>query len=681
MIRIGMLAVLLALLAVPAAADDRELCLDTRADADSRLAACGRAIASGQWSGNDLARLRVSRAERIFYGRKGPPEQAVADCEAAIIADPKHAPAYRLRGVLYYERGDYDRAIAEQDRALALTPRFPGAYFERGRAYAAKEEPARALADYDAATKINPRYAAPYNGRGLIYYQQRELDRAISEFSEAIRLDPRYGAPLVNRSRAFARKRDYERALADADEAIRIDPRYLSGHMQRGYVLKDMHQDDAALAAFDRAGEIDPRSPRPLVGRGDLFLDRKDNDRAIAAYNGALALDPGNAAAYSGRAYCYYRKGDLEQALKDTNEALRRAPRLVTALNHRALVLHARRDYDEAIADFNEALRIDPTFTQALNNRGRTYNAKKQFDRAIADLNQAIELNPNGPNAYWNRAISYENKRDFQKALADWRTTLRLDPDNQNAIKAIRRLEQELARPGARTARVALVIGNADYRYGGKLANPVNDAGDFAVVLHKLGFDVIEGRNLDKRGMEDKIAEFGRKLEKASIGLFFYAGHGLQMDGDNWLVPVDARIEQGSRPRNDRAAVVKSASINIAEVVARMEAEQRVNLIFLDACRDSPFGRGSGTAAKGLAPIQNSVGTLTAFATKPYHVALDGEGRNSPFTTALLKHVATPDLEIGSVMKRVRADVIKSTNGEQVPFDESSLITDVVLAR
>jgi uncharacterized caspase-like protein len=116
-------------------------------------------------------------------------------------------------------------------------------------------------------------------------------------------------------------------------------------------------------------------------------------------------------------------------------------------------------------------------------------------------------------------------------------------------------------------------------------------------------------------------------------------------------------------------------------VLSKMEAEQRVNLVFLDACRDNPFGRGGFSQPKGLAPIQNAVGTLTAFATKPHHVALDGDGRNSPFTTALLKHVPTPGLEIGAIMKRVRLDVISSTGGKQVPFDESSLITDVVLVQ
>jgi tetratricopeptide (TPR) repeat protein len=674
------LPILLAALVHATAADDRDLCHDAKADGESRLAACGRAIASRQWSGTELARLHVSRSERYAF-RQRALDKALGDCNAAIAADPEHAPAYRCRGAIYYERKDYDRAIAEQDRALRINPRFPGAYFERGRAFAAKHDQARALADYDEAIKINAKYSSPYNGRGLIHHEQGSFDRAIADFSEAIRLDPKYTAPYVNRSRAFVRKRELDRALADTDEAIHIDPQYFNSHIQRGYVLKEMHNFDAALAAFNRAAELDPRSPRPLVGRGDVFLDKKEYDHAIAGFDSAIGLDPTYAAAYSDRSFAYYRKGDLDQALKDVNEAFKRGPMIAANYNHRALVLHAKRDYDEAIADLTQAIRLDPAFAIAYSNRGRTYNAKKEFDRAIRDLDEAMRLYPDSPLPYWNRAISYENKREFDKALADWRTTLRLDPDNQNAIKAIRRLERDRASPGAQKARVALVIGNADYKFGGRLANPVNDAGDFANILRKLGFDVIEGRNLDKRGMEEKIQEFTRKLDKAGIGLFFYAGHGMQVDGDNWLIPVDARIESAGPP-SGRAAIVKTASINVSQVLSKMEAEQRVNLVFLDACRDNPFGRETGTAQpKGLAPIQNAVGTLTAFSTKPSHVALDGDGRNSPFTAALLKHVATPGLEIGAVMKRVRVDVIKSTGGEQVPFDESSLITDVVLAQ
>jgi len=112
--------------------------------------------------------------------------------------------------------------------------------------------------------------------------------------------------------------------------------------------------------------------------------------------------------------------------------------------------------------------------------------------------------------------------------------------------------------------RVALVIGNADYKYGGRLANPVNDASDFANVLRTLGLEVIEGRNLDKRGMDEKITEFSRKLDNASVGLFFYAGHGVQVDGDNWLIPVDARIEGGDLPPH-RAAAFKTNTVNISQ--------------------------------------------------------------------------------------------------------------------
>jgi tetratricopeptide (TPR) repeat protein len=681
MSRAGLLAVpiLLAALVNTAAGDDRDLCNDEKAAREGRLAACTNAIASKQWRGTELARLHFSRSEQ--YYRQRALDKALDDCNAAIAADPQYAPGYLCRGVAYYERKDFDRAIAEQDRALRINPRFPGAYWQRGRAFAAKQDQARALADFNEAIKINPKYANAYSGRGLIHQQRGYLDAAIADFSEAIRLEPKFAVAYYNRSRTFTLKREFDRALADADEAIRIDPQYLSGYMQRGTVLREMRNFDGALVAFNRAAEVDPKSPWPPVGRGEVFIGMKDYDRAIAEFDAAIRLDPTYDLAYSDRAYAYHRKGDLDQALSDVNDAFKHGKRS-DAYNTRALVQHAKHEYDAAIADFTEAIRLGPTHSNYYSNRGRTYNAKKEYDRAILDLNQSIRLNPANPLPYWNRAISYENKRERDMALADWRTTLRLDPDAQDAIKAIRRLEQEKAAPGSvRKTRVALVIGNADYKYAGRLANPVNDASDFANVLRELGFEVIEGRNLDKRGMDEKIAEFARKLDEAGIGLFFYAGHAIQVDGDNWLIPIDARTEVADL-RPERAAVLKTASINVAQVLSKMEAEQRVNLVFLDACRDNPFGRGTGFGqAKGLAPIQNAVGTLTAFATKPHHVALDGDGRNSPFTTALLKHVTTPGLEIGAIMKRVRVDVINSTRGKQVPFDESSLITDVVLAQ
>jgi carboxyl-terminal processing protease len=229
--------------------------------------------------------------------------------------------------------------------------------------------------------------------------------------------------------------------------------------------------------------------------------------------------------------------------------------------------------------------------------------------------------------------------------------------------------------------RVALVIGNANYQQATKLANPVNDAADIAQALRALGFDVVEGRDLTKRALEDKVIEFNRKLDRATVALFFYAGHGLQVGGKNYLMPIDARLE--------RAGDLSFETIDVSQVLAQMEAEKRVNLIFLDACRDNPLSRSlsralgtrSSSVGRGLASISSAIGTMIVYATQPDNVALDGTGRNSPFTTALLRHIATPGLEVSVMMKRVRADVIAATREQQVPWDHSSLVGEVFLVK
>ncbi|MEI3855322.1 MULTISPECIES: caspase family protein [unclassified Ensifer] len=227
--------------------------------------------------------------------------------------------------------------------------------------------------------------------------------------------------------------------------------------------------------------------------------------------------------------------------------------------------------------------------------------------------------------------------------------------------------------------RVALVIGNSAYQHAPQLANPQNDANDMASKLTGLRFVVVTGRDLDLTGMRRLIREFVGKVEGADVALFFYAGHGLQVNGGNYMIPVDAQL----RSNND----LDFEALPVELVLSAMERNAQVNLVFLDACRDNPLaatlarslGTRSMVVGRGLAKLDTGVGSLIAFATQPGNVALDGAGRNSPFTTALLKHLGTPGQSITDDLIAVRRTVLQVTDGKQIPWDSSSLTGPVVL--
>jgi hypothetical protein len=221
--------------------------------------------------------------------------------------------------------------------------------------------------------------------------------------------------------------------------------------------------------------------------------------------------------------------------------------------------------------------------------------------------------------------------------------------------------------------RVALVVGNAAYRHAPELKNPINDAVGMAASLEQHGFKVIKGLDLDKAGMDRAVRDFAAALSGADVGLFFYAGHGLQVAGSNYLVPVDAQLAS--------AAALDFETVRLELVQRSMEREAATNLLFLDACRDNPLARnlarGMGTRSaeigRGLAAAESGVGTLISFSTQPGNVALDGAGGNSPFAAALLKAVGTPGEDLSSLLIRVRNDVMAATGNRQVPWEHSAL--------
>jgi uncharacterized caspase-like protein len=229
--------------------------------------------------------------------------------------------------------------------------------------------------------------------------------------------------------------------------------------------------------------------------------------------------------------------------------------------------------------------------------------------------------------------------------------------------------------------RVAFVVGNGAYKNVAPLPNPAVDAKSMAKLLRNVGFDVVEGSNLTRDKMTEKLLDFGKKAEGADVALFFYAGHGIAVNGTNYLLPVDADLKS-------EMDVKLGAAINVDLTLEQTMSDAKVKLVFLDACRDNPFAAKirsakatrSVSVESGLAEMKSGEGTLIAFATGPGQTALDGEaGTNSPFTRALLANIATPGAEIQQAMTKVRAQVNEETNKNQLPWGHTNLIGSVYL--
>jgi uncharacterized caspase-like protein len=227
--------------------------------------------------------------------------------------------------------------------------------------------------------------------------------------------------------------------------------------------------------------------------------------------------------------------------------------------------------------------------------------------------------------------------------------------------------------------RVALVIGNGSYQNTPQLANPVNDAEDVAAALRQVGFTVILERNLTKRGMEGALAQFARQAQDAGTTLIYFAGHGMQYAGSNYLMPVDARLEDEFS--------VNFELTRMDDVLFALERTQGVKIVVLDACRNNPLTERLSrrttsrafAAMRGLARIDAAGGMVIAYSTQPNQIAVDGNGRNSPFAQAFLKQIAVPGLEVTALFRRVAADVNRETGGKQLPELSMSLLDEFYL--
>jgi hypothetical protein len=224
---------------------------------------------------------------------------------------------------------------------------------------------------------------------------------------------------------------------------------------------------------------------------------------------------------------------------------------------------------------------------------------------------------------------------------------------------------------GVSGRKTALILGNSSYSWGGSLTNPKNDADDIGQALRDLGFEVMSYKDVNLRTFNDALDEFGRRMNGADVALFFYAGHGVQLEGENYLIPTDARLQSSGE--------VKYECVPVGKLLAKMEgARTKTNILLLDACRNNPFERSWSRSVNGngLKAMDAPTGTFIGFATAPNTTASDGDGRNGTYTSAILQHIKTPNLTLDQIFNRVNKAVQDYSKGRQIPWKASSLSDD-----
>jgi tetratricopeptide (TPR) repeat protein len=485
--------------------------------------------------------------------------------------------------------------------------------------------------------------------------------------------------------------------------------------------------EDEGDEMLTKAIHLDPEFSFPYNGRASAWYNKGEWDRAIVDYNEVIRLDPGLAAPYANRGNAWKAKGELDRALEDQNEALRRDPKNVVVYANRGDIWRLKGDLDRALAEQDQSVRLDPKSPLPFLSRGNTYRYRGELNRALADYDQALRLTPDYIPAFVGRGLTFEKAGDIARARAEYNKALNSKSQfrGDNAGSALETARSRLAafdsgavqpvipaaptrvtsptsiptldvtvpvvaklEPGKLGRRVALVIGNADYTSAGRLKNPVHDANIMAASLRAVGFETVTIANdATREKMADALRAFSGEAKQADWAVVYYSGHGMEVNGTNYLVPVDARISGGRSP--------SSEAVSLDQIIAAAQGARKLRLVLLDACRNNPFVPqmrptasggartavastavglvGDRSAGGGLGAVTVSGATLVVYAAKHGRTALDGQGRNSPFAIAMVQRLATPNVEINKLFRLVRDDVMEATAGRQEPYTYGSL--------
>lgn len=571
-------------------------------------------------------------------------------------------------------------------------------YASRGSARLDKKDCDGALADFDAAVRLRPRDPNNHGGRGLAFYScKQDFKQAVAAFTEVIRLSPRDAAAYDIRATSRKFMGDLDGAIADDTIAIRLDPKFGMYYGNRAIAWSEKGDASRALADFNRDVEIEPTVAAVFNNRGHFFLERKDNDQAIADFTEAIRLDPRYAKAYANRSEAWRLKGDLDRSLADVDQAIALDPTDPLNYSRRADTLRYRGDYVQSLTEYDRALAITPDYIPAFTGRGLTYErmgdtaaARREFQKALASQSYLAHLDYSRDSLETARAriAALDSGAPLPVILpaprkAESATSIPT-PDVAAPVVAPSAVAATSARQGR---RIALVIGNSTYRSVGVLRNPQHDAAAVATSLRNIGFEnVTIVIDATRQKLIDTLRTFAADARNCDWAVVYYAGHGVELNGVDYLVPVDARIvAEGDVP---------SQTVPLTEMIAAVEGARKLKLLLVDACRDNPFDTQASTPSapavvasnaspdgdaharslsqslgreRGLAQIKTDSGTLVFFAAKEGQTTLDGDGDDSPFAVAVIQRIATPGVEINKLLRLVRDDVMEATAGRQEP--------------
>ena len=572
-------------------------------------------------------------------------------------------------------------------------------YFETAYSLQAKGDHDGAIKNYSEAIRKNPQLKQAYNNRGNIWLEKSVYDKAIADYTEAIRIDPSYLSALCNRGMARAQSKDLDGAIDDINRAIRLNPKSSRPYNYLGRFWNN--KPEKAIEAYTQAIRLDPNDYDSYNMRSVLYIKIGKYDDSIADTNRILKAYPKNSVLYVNRAIAFADKQEYEQSFVDFSTAIKLAPKSGEPYFHRGNAFHKKGDYIKAVADFTEAIKLNPRNDKYFLSRGMTWSTKLgNIDKGIEDLNEAIRLNSSHPNGYFNRGQLFYNKKDYEKAVADFSAAVRLAPDWQNAKEMLAfALDKNAEKPNYRNEklpsyqngsspsvstsgrRVALVIGNGNYRNIDPLENPRHDAELVAKTFREVGFDNVSIKlELTRQQFLSELKNFEMVAANAEWAVVYYAGHGMEVNGINYLIPVDAQLTDENK--------VSTQTVNMEYMLNSVEVAKKMRLIILDACRNDPYAEKikaasasrsvdhlqSSAIGRGLARIEPAPGTLVVYSAKHGEFALDGDGNNSPFAEALVKRVAQkPAIELRRLFDYVREDVVDNTKKQQQPFSYGSL--------